>query len=425
MGGMLGTGMRIPPVRAGVRNPYLAGLLQSPTFDNRISALTGPVGAGQPAQPLNVGAMPSSVPNIMPVGLGMPSTSAPQAQAQAPAKTGGFLGNLSDDMAFALASSLLQGPSFLPVSTAKKLTSGLLAGRQLERDAETNALTKQLTEAKIAELNRKGTGLFSGTSAQSQSLNIIRELGPLVESGKATDQQIQDYKLAESVVSKPTPRQVTNPDGSVTTVLSPGINVADLGLPSFVKAKDLGTKKPDYSQAELDSSKFASKAYQAESTLRELEVSGGYDPTNSQDYYAQLTPAGVRGFFTSGEGQRYSRAKEAFITATLRDESGAAIGTEEYLRKERELFPLPGDKPKTIEDKRLARQRAFEDLMATSGGHYEQTYPDRVRFELIGAGTKESPYYFSSLEEVENLGLGQYGYYNGQLYTNIPDENSK
>lgn len=76
----------------------------------------------------------------------------------------------------------------------------------------------------------------------------------------------------------------------------------------------------------------------------------------------------------SPEEQLYASAASDFVTAQLRKESGAVIGDDEFERKYREFFPVPGDSDKQIEAKRSRRERAIKSMIAESGGVYDALY---------------------------------------------------
>ena len=76
----------------------------------------------------------------------------------------------------------------------------------------------------------------------------------------------------------------------------------------------------------------------------------------------------------SPEEQAYATAASDFVTAQLRDESGATIGTDEFDRKYREFFPMPGDSKEQIKLKRSRRNAASQDMRNLSSGLYEALY---------------------------------------------------
>jgi len=81
-------------------------------------------------------------------------------------------------------------------------------------------------------------------------------------------------------------------------------------------------------------------------------------------------------YFLSQERQTANSAQDEFIAASLRQDSGAAIPEEELERQRRIYFPMPGDGPDVIEQKRQARLRALEGLKQ-SAGRLEQSAEER------------------------------------------------
>lgn len=65
--------------------------------------------------------------------------------------------------------------------------------------------------------------------------------------------------------------------------------------------------------------------------------------------------------------QSYEQAKENFITAVLRKESGASISPSEFNREEKKYFPQAGDTDKVIEQKRKARDLAIQAMKIQAG----------------------------------------------------------
>lgn len=62
--------------------------------------------------------------------------------------------------------------------------------------------------------------------------------------------------------------------------------------------------------------------------------------------------------------QQYRQAQVNWVTANLRKESGAVIGPNEMEQEIRKYFPVAGDKPKNIEQKRQARLDAMAGMEA-------------------------------------------------------------
>lgn len=91
-------------------------------------------------------------------------------------------------------------------------------------------------------------------------------------------------------------------------------------------------------------------------------------------------------YFMSSERQIANSAQDEFIAASLRQDSGAAIPEEELERQRRIYFPMPGEGPDVIEQKRQARLRALEGLKQ-SAGRLEQSAEERYNKLLGGLST--------------------------------------
>lgn len=104
-------------------------------------------------------------------------------------------------------------------------------------------------------------------------------------------------------------------------------------------------------------------------------------------------PSGVG---NSPERQVADSAQDEFIAASLRQDSGAAIPEEEMERQRRIYFPMPGDGPEAIEQKRQARLRAISGLVQSSGKSItpaQQEALQRLEADIAGAlgGEPEGP----------------------------------
>ena len=73
------------------------------------------------------------------------------------------------------------------------------------------------------------------------------------------------------------------------------------------------------------------------------------------------------------EDQTFFQAKDDFIAAVLRKESGAAIGANERADAEKQYIPQPGDKPAVLAQKKRAREAAFAGMQRAAGQSYKPT----------------------------------------------------
>ena len=82
---------------------------------------------------------------------------------------------------------------------------------------------------------------------------------------------------------------------------------------------------------------------------------------------ASMNPLpGVLGGPSSGQ-QEYDQAKQNFITAVLRKESGAVIGRDEFNTEDEKYFPQAGDTDRVIAQKQKARELAIKAIGIQAG----------------------------------------------------------
>lgn len=155
---------------------------------------------------------------------------------------------------------------------------------------------------------------------------------------------------------------VTGPDGKEIPI-PPGVDAKTFRNEISRSTADAATGKKTEVQAK--SEKFANKMETAEKNLSGIVGEG----TSVVGRGLDVVPGG--NFLQSDKYQKYRQAQDNFITALLRDESGAAIGTAEFKRYERELFPQPGDGPAVIAQKAEARRTAIEAMKKSAGPAYK------------------------------------------------------
>ena len=233
-------------------------------------------------------------------------------------------------------------------------------------------LESLLTQAKIQTELGKGGQAFSGTSLTAQDSNNVLTLGQKVADGTATKTEEATYNMSWQRLSQPKPETRTAPDGTVTTVTVPGMDLTGFPVPKGLQAgeKVIGEKAPTFNNDEKLAGAFTNRMIEATSTFENV-TAGGYDPANIRDFAASSLPLALRASALSDSGQQYLAAKLNFITAVLRKESGAAISDTEFANEDLKYFPQPGESAATIEQKRIARKTAVESMKAQSGGAFD------------------------------------------------------
>lgn len=139
----------------------------------------------------------------------------------------------------------------------------------------------------------------------------------------------------------------------------------------------------DASEGSRNAATFANRMIVSNQQLDELESM--IDPTNR--VIGIVSGGGgitseIANKIASAEEQQYASAASDFVTAQLRKESGAAIGEQEFERKYREFFPMPGDTQDQIDMKRQRRAMAAQDMSISSGGLYDALYGEKPEGEI-------------------------------------------
>jgi len=180
---------------------------------------------------------------------------------------------------------------------------------------------------------------------------------------------------------------VTGPDGKPIAI-PPGVD-----RQTFIKEvsrtnADAATGKMTEVQAKA--SQFATRMDSAEQAIQK----GGLTDQAKGAAGAAQKIAGdipvVGSALQSSDYQKYDQAKSQFITALLRQESGAAIAKSEFDRYDKEMFPQPGDKPEVVQQKAQARKLAIEEMRRAAGPGYKLHVPAEAPAEWPKEAATES-----------------------------------
>ena len=227
--------------------------------------------------------------------------------------------------------------------------------------------------AEVLDLGAEETsaGLFEGTGMSAQAFNLVArgEKDPTIKD-------TPEYKLAVQYVTKPKfiqteqgTMEIPGMDLAQITQSRAPANIAEDSAGEAVRATIVsGTEKDKKYNADQNKSYgFAGRMYKANQILEEL-VEGGFEPAQLfETATAEGMPMGLGNYFVSPEYQSYNQAKENWVTANLRKESGAVIGPEEMAKEIEKYFPIVGDSEKVIKQKAAARQDAQKAMIESSG----------------------------------------------------------
>lgn len=120
---------------------------------------------------------------------------------------------------------------------------------------------------------------------------------------------------------------------------------------------------PDVDLNQSQAMLYGQRMKDANKLLKKYETSG----TDFFQNALQLVPWGLGRTMQSDDFKDFDDARRDFVNAVLRRESGAAIADSEFESARRQYFPVIGDGPRQIEEKRKRRERATELLILASG----------------------------------------------------------
>lgn len=127
------------------------------------------------------------------------------------------------------------------------------------------------------------------------------------------------------------------------------------------------------------SAAFGDRAMAADKILGELGTNYSPAAINSKNAVEGVPLVGgamgaiTNKFALSENDQRAEQAQRDFINAVLRQESGAAIGANEFDNARKQYFPQPGDGPKVLAQKAANRKLVIEGFKRSAGANAEFT----------------------------------------------------
>lgn len=149
-------------------------------------------------------------------------------------------------------------------------------------------------------------------------------------------------------------REITTPEGARTGY-------------AMIGGKAVEMKQPETKALTADQGntmQFASRMASAENDLSNAVKS--YDPSG------RLSGLGfVPDRLKSDDRRTYESARDFFISAALRKESGAAIGKDEYVNAYKQYMPAPGDSVEELQRKSQRRQLMIKTMAATLPAQYQ------------------------------------------------------
>jgi len=144
----------------------------------------------------------------------------------------------------------------------------------------------------------------------------------------------------------------------------------------------LSSQKATLTEQEAGAQRYSSRMDFNHKILQKLETTG-FDPTAAVNTVKKYLPNRFKG----DDLQSYTSAKNNWIAANLRKESGAAIAKKEYDDADRQYFPQDGDSKAVVSQKQALRELAEEEMTKSIG----PSAPDRQANPAAPASPAASP----------------------------------
>lgn len=233
-----------------------------------------------------------------------------------------------------------------------------------ERQGE-NQLAFQQSQAKQAQGNWQADyGLRKGQYD-------LAAAAPIAEAPNTT---YVDKRTGKSFTTPPAPADhvVTNADGSQTVV-----RIMPDGTSTAIAQGNQGTNPYSaggkFTDTQGNVANFADRMAAADAVIARPEI------TNINKGLAgaiggtieNVAPAGAFNMVAGKDRQMSMQAKQDFINASLRRESGAAINQGEFDNGNRQYFPQPNDSLEVLAQKAANRQKQIQGFMREAGPSYK------------------------------------------------------
>lgn len=143
---------------------------------------------------------------------------------------------------------------------------------------------------------------------------------------------------------------------------------------AYQRFKQAGSKGNKFKESEVKAASFSNRMIGADEILESVEAIEGFSPIDTVSSLMGNFNSTAKNIASSPELQKYRNASQDWIRAKLRKESGSAISDDEMSTEYQTYFPVYGDSPEVMEQKRELRKRATAGMRAMSQGAYEELF---------------------------------------------------
>lgn len=208
-------------------------------------------------------------------------------------------------------------------------------------------------------------------SAKSGVMQFDPTTGAMLQKPNIASQLGVNLGLPQSPQSAPQASPLPLDDNNEYDVNFKNVYQSAIGNPKLQQQllTDYSKDKFNMNESQSKNAGFADRMIGAQGVLDDKDVTGAQE-SRLQRGLASVPFVGNS--LVSKDYQVGNQAKEDFINATLRRESGAAISPSEFAKGDKQYFPQPGDSDAVITQKALNRQRTLEGVQRSAGAAYKK-----------------------------------------------------
>jgi hypothetical protein len=285
-----------------------------------------------------------------------------------------------------------EAPAVEPIGEIKEVTdaSGKPVLIQRYKDGSIKTVEGFGVPRDLVQVNLGGEIKFVDKNRIPANASYLIGLTPAQEAQLKLDQAnlniaLTRLKISQAEFARGQYDRVETADGFAYVPKTPGMPIIPITGPSGEQLVGKSSFTEDQGKSagfslRMDESKKLFKEPVLDPMTQQPLVVGGKQvtledafgkPGRYQSIMRSIPSAGattaIANVSESSGRQKYRQAQENWVTANLRAESGAVIGTDEMEKEIRKYFPQVDDKPQVIEQKSKAR-RSAELAMEVRGG---------------------------------------------------------
>lgn len=241
--------------------------------------------------------------------------------------------------------------------------SGIGVQQQLEMTAAKPTEVRLGNTVKMIDMNPRSQ-TFGKEVVQAQPIGQSPDNAATTGLGYSRLAEDETHNRATEANSNGQVTYQTDANGNMVAVpsrVAPGTTVQ--GQAVVDSSGKVIPGKSNLTETQGKATTFAARMADADAIINALEKKG----VSGSDLRTIAAGSGLTNWAASPEGQQYRQAQENWVTANLRQESGAAIGKDEMAKDVRKFFPAPGDALEVKAQKAQARAVAQQGMVVQAG----------------------------------------------------------